>query len=127
MKYLNLGCGSRFHPDFINIDAVSFNPHVLAHDLNRGIPFPDHCFDAVYHSHVLEHFQKEKALEFLKECCRVLKVRGIIRVAVPDLEQIARTYLYAFEKAMEQRDEWQHNYDWIMLELYDQAVRERPG
>ncbi|OEU49621.1 MAG: hypothetical protein BA861_09080 [Desulfobacterales bacterium S3730MH5] len=127
MKYLNLGCGSRFHQAWTNIDIVTSSLHVQAHDLSQGIPFQDETFDAVYHSHLLEHFPKNKALGFTQECYRVLKPGGIARVAVPDLERIARTYLQALEKALQGKDKWQHNYEWIMLELYDQAVRERPA
>jgi predicted SAM-dependent methyltransferase len=127
MRGLNLGCGSRFHPDWVNIDAVSLNVQVLAHDLNKGIPFPDSSFDVLYHSHLLEHFKKESALDFLQECYRVLRTSGIIRVVVPDLEQIARIYLRALEKSLQGHEEWQHHYNWMMLELYDQAVRVRTG
>jgi SAM-dependent methyltransferase len=127
MKCLNLGCGSRFHPDFINIDAVSTSPCVKAHDLLKGIPFSDDSFDVVYHSHLLEHLSREHAREFLRECHRVLKTGGVIRIAVPDLEQIARGYLDTLERAQENPLSGQADYDWMMLELYDQAVRERSG
>jgi SAM-dependent methyltransferase len=127
MKYLNLGCGARYHPDFVNIDVAASSPHVLAHDIIQGIPFPEGTFDLVYHSHLLEHINKEKALEFLKECHRVLKVQGIIRVVVPDLEQIARMYLAVLDQVLQNKIEYEANYDWMMLELYDQTVRARPG
>lgn len=127
MKCLNLGCSSRFHPDWTNIDITSSSPYVQAYDLRQGIPFSDDTFDVVYHSHLLEHFPKQEALRFTQECYRVLKPGGIIRVVVPDLERIARMYLQALEKALQEEDEWQHNYEWMVLELYDQTVRERPG
>jgi predicted SAM-dependent methyltransferase len=127
MKLLNLGCGSRFHPDWINMDWSSCNAYVKVHDLSTGIPFPDSTFDVVYHSHLLEHLQREKAFFLVQECYRVLKVGGIIRIAVPDLEQIVRMYLVALEKALQGNHEWGDHYDWMMLELYDQAVREIPG
>lgn len=81
----------------------------------------------VYHSHLLEHFSRHNALNFAQECYRVLKPGGIIRVAVPDLERIARMYLHSLEKALQGQDGWQHNYEWMTLELYDQTVRERSG
>ena len=127
MKYLNLGCGARFHPDWTNVDFVSSSPCVSAHDLNQGVPFPDGMFDVVYHSHVLEHFPKAKAQQFLKECWRVLVRGGVIRVAVPDLERIARTYLESLERASRGQCDWEHHYDWMMLELYDQTVRTCSG
>ena len=85
---LNLGCGGRFHPEWTNIDFYSSGGAVIAHDLNLGIPFPDSSFDVVYHSHVLEHFPKAKARRFIAECVRVLKPGGILRVVVPDLEDL---------------------------------------
>lgn len=127
MKYLNLGCGNRYHPDWTNIDIVSRGPGVIAHDLSQGIPLPDASCDVVYHSHLLEHFPKDKALPFLRECYRVLKPGGIIRIAVPDLERIVRLYLKALEESTRGNELWTHHYNWIKLELYDQSVRERPG
>jgi len=127
MKCLNLGCGSRFHPDWTNIDVTSSSRHVHAHDLSQGIPFRDDTFDVVYHSHLLEHFPKNEAPRFMQECYRVLKPGGIIRVAVPDLERIARIYLQALEEVLQGHDERRHNHEWMMLELCDQMVRERPG
>jgi predicted SAM-dependent methyltransferase len=127
MKCLNVGCGSRFHPAWTNIDATSTSPSVKVHDCRGGIPFPDHSFDVVYHSHVLEHFSMTDGLRFVQECFRVLRPGGIIRVAVPDLESLARLYLCAIDKAAGGDTQWQHNYDWLMLELYDQTVRDRSG
>jgi predicted SAM-dependent methyltransferase len=127
MDCLNIGCGSRFHPAWTNIDANSTSSDVRVHDCRAGIPFPDHAFDVVYHSHVLEHFPKTEALRFVQECFRVLRPGGIIRVAVPDLECLARLYLCAIDKAAGGDTQWQHNYDWLMLELYDQTVRNRSG
>ncbi len=55
MKLLNLGCGDRYHPDWINVDLHSSNPKVLANYLKEILPFEDDFFDVVYHSHVQEH------------------------------------------------------------------------
>ena len=48
---------------------------------------------------------------------------GVIRVAVPDLEQIVRMYLKALQLSLQGDEEWQHNYEWLMIQLgNDQAV-----
>ena len=127
MNYLNCGCGQRFHVEWTNIDSVPRGTSVLVHDLKNGIPFQDQSFEVVYHSHLLEHFAKADADGFLRECFRVLRPQGILRVAVPDLEQIARTYLLALEQADAGSAEWAASYEWMMLELYDQTVRHRSG
>ncbi|MGA7935181.1 MAG: methyltransferase domain-containing protein, partial [Kovacikia sp.] len=125
--YLNLGCGQRFHLDWVNIDFTESGKGIIVHDLLQGIPYPDHSFDVVYHSHLLEHFPKSSAKPFLDECYRVLRPQGILRIAVPDLEQIARTYLLALEKAHFGVPEWIANYEWILLEMYDQTARNYSG
>jgi hypothetical protein len=128
-KLLNLGCGPRFseRPEWVNMDFTSAHPSVRAHDLRRGVPFPANTFDAVYHSHVLEHFSRRDAVPFVRECFRVLRPGGVLRVAVPDLEQICRLYLDALEGARERRPGSAEARDWMVVEMYDQAVRTRPG
>lgn len=128
LNYLNIGCGEKFHVDWHNIDMHSNNAYVRAHDLSKGLPYPDNQFDAVYHSQVLEHFSKKDALNLIKECYRVLKPGGVLRVVVPDLENIATEYLRNLKKNLENTDPIaKANYDWIMLELYDQVVRHHSG
>ena len=127
MQYLNLGCGFRYHPAWTNVDFVSTNKDVIAYNLKEGIPFPDASFDAVYHSHLLEHFSRREGENIIRECYRVLRHQGVLRVAVPDLEKIARTYLIALERASSGSREWVDNYEWILLEMYDQTVREYSG
>jgi len=127
MRYLNLGCGNHFHPDWINIDFQSTGTNVIAHDLRKPIPFEDKTFDAVYHSHILEHFTRSEAKPFLQECLRVLRPGGVLRVVVPDLEQIAREYLQILEGTENGSERTAYDYDWILLEMYDQAVRRYSG
>lgn len=127
MNYLNLGCGCRFHPAWTNVDFISTAEGVIAHNLIEGIPFPNASFDLVYHSHVLEHFSKTEAEAFVKDCCRVLRPQGVLRVVVPDLEQIVQAYSIALEQASSDSQEGAAHYEWILLEMYDQAVRTHSG
>jgi predicted SAM-dependent methyltransferase len=128
MRLLNLGCGTRHHPAWVNIDLRMTGPGVISYDLRQGsLPFAPNVFEAVYLSHLLEHFQKRYAPVLLRECYRVLKPKGIIRVVVPDLEQIARLYIEALSGALLGDEELQRRYEWIVLELIDQMVRHRSG
>jgi hypothetical protein len=36
-------------------------------------------------------------------------------------------YLKALELSLQGDETWQHNYEWLMIQLYDQAVREQSG
>lgn len=127
LRMLNLGCGKRFHAEWVNVDFRASAPEVLACDLSQGLPFPDAGFDVVYHSHVLEHFPRLQGLGFLRECWRVLKPGGILRCAVPDLEAMARLYLTLLEGALAGDAQSRDRYEWIMLEMFDQMARERSG
>ena len=127
LNMLNLGCGTRYHRDWVNLNYTATGPDVIAHDLYNGIPFDGESFEVVYHSHLLEHFPKSFASFFLKECYRILKPGGIIRIAVPDLEQIARTYVYLLEKSLQGDQNSQKRYEWIMIEMFDQMVRQKSG
>jgi SAM-dependent methyltransferase len=126
-SYVNLGCGQRYHPDWTNIDVAPQGPGILKHDLSRNIPLPNESCAVVYHSAVLEHMRRSDALRFLKECWRILSPGGILRVAVPDLEKLCRLYLEKLAAAVDGDPNAAHDYDWILLELYDQTVRESPG
>ncbi len=127
LPYLNLGCGATYHADWTNIDFVSVSEHVRGHNLLSGIPCAEGSFKVVYHSHVLEHFPKDKATDFMAECFRVLQPGGVIRVAIPDLEQIALNYIRYLNESLEGKKGAEQKYDWTMLELFDQVVRSNSG
>ena len=127
MKCLNLGCGKRYLTDWTNIDFYSDDASVIAHDLSKGLPFEENSFDFVYNSHLLEHFTKYEAENFLKECRRVLKHNGVLRVVVPDLELMATRYLEALQKAKKGMQGWDANYEWTVLHMFDQMVRKDSG
>jgi predicted SAM-dependent methyltransferase len=126
-RLLNLGCGARRHPAWTNLDRTARGPDVRACDLRYGIPFPDAACAVVYLAHVLEHFTRTDGRALLRECHRVLRPGGLLRVAVPDLETIARLYLHALQRALAGDRPASDDHTWLMLELYDQAVREQPG
>lgn len=125
---LNLGCGSKVSalPGVRNLDwspMVRLRRHPLrsvlvpalvrgerrrrfdalpqnveAMDLSRGIPCESDTVDAVYHSHFLEHLDRDVAPLFLDEVLRVLKPGGVHRIVVPDLEHAARAYIANLER-----------------------------
>jgi predicted SAM-dependent methyltransferase len=128
LPYLNIGCGTKYNEEWVNIDMYSPSTDVLKCNILKGISFPDESFEIVYHSQVLEHIPKEKVFDFVNECYRVLKHDGIIRIVVPDLENIAREYIKVLQQNISNPTRISDaNYDWIMLEMYDQTVRNYSG
>lgn len=126
-KLLNLGCGKQYHPSWTNIDFTTGASEVIFHDPTKNIPFGAESFEAIYHSHLLQHFSKNYAPFFLKDCFRVLKPSGVLRIVVPDLENIARLYLILLEKSLKGDADAQKRYEWITIELFDQMVCNTPG
>lgn len=124
---LNFGCGTRFADGWDNIDFYSSGPEVRRVNLLRGLPYPSSSFDAVYSSHVLEHFTQSQCLAMLRECFRVLKPGGSVRVVVPDIELTIDEY-QRVRKLPNTDVTKAGKYQWIMIELLDQLVRtERHG
>lgn len=127
MNLLNIGCGATFHPEWTNIDMNVSSPHVRAYDIRHGLPYPDHAFRAVYSSHMFEHLRKDAVQPFLAEAMRVLVPGGVLRIVVPDLEAIVRLYVEKLDAVEAGMTEAEPDYHWMMLELYDQVVRDVSG
>lgn len=80
---LNIGCG----PQRIE----GFTPHdwSLEHDA-RVLPYEDNSIEEIRASHVLEHLPKGDVEDTLQHWYSKLKPGGILRIAVPDFDEIIR-------------------------------------
>ncbi len=93
---LHIGCGTVYLPGWINIDNNSDQNITrldLLWDFAQPLPFPDASVDFVFHEHFLEHLSVQEAQKFLLDMRRVLKPRGVMRVAMPDLADVINNYL----------------------------------
>ena len=60
--------------------------------MTTRFPWNNETADVVYSSHTLEHSTRHEGRVFLAECFRVLKKGGIVRLVVPDLQEIIMMY-----------------------------------
>ena len=97
---------------------------VTCWDLRRGVPFAGGTFDVVYHSHVLEHIDREAAPGFLRECLRVLRPGGTLRVVVPDLEALTRSYLAIVDRLPNGATAAEHRF--ATEQIFDQMIVRTP-
>jgi len=88
LKKLNLGCGDKILPGYINVDVAGSRqgrkPDVLC-DLRRLKPFADNEIDEILSVHVVEHFWRWEVVDVVKEWVRVLKPGGMMVIECPNL------------------------------------------
>jgi predicted SAM-dependent methyltransferase len=94
---LHLGCGPRYIPGFVHVDAQAA-PHVDIVGPVDQLPMDDASVSMIYASHVLEHFGRYAYMAVLKEWFRVLEQGGVLRLAVPDFAACAAIY---YERGLE--------------------------
>lgn len=85
-RRLQLGAGHNPLPGWLSTDLTPAQPGIAILDATRTFPFPDSSFDTVSSEHMIEHVSHEQGQFMLRECHRVLKSGGRIRVATPDLQ-----------------------------------------
>jgi SAM-dependent methyltransferase len=97
VKKLNLGCGDKILPGYINVDVVEsrrgFKPDVVC-DLHDLEPFDDESVDEILSVHVIEHFWRWEVLSVLVEWIRVLKRGGKMIIECPNLLSAASELLH---------------------------------
>lgn len=109
MLKLNLGCGDVHLDGWVNIDLDSDKADIR-HDLAKPLPYDDNTVDFIYSEHFIEHLTLKQGLALLRECRRVLKPGGVVRVATPNLSYLLFRYFFFWK--------WQswfkkYGYEWI--------------
>ena len=89
---LHLGCGSKYIPGFEHIDSTHHRHLTHCADVSSLHFYQDNSVDLIYACHVLEHFGRHEYKDVLAEWHRVLKPKGILRLAVPDFEVVVSIY-----------------------------------
>lgn len=89
---ISLGSGGVRFPGWIHVDAdPQWQPDVLA-DLTGPLPFPDASADFMQSEDFLHQLDFQQAQAFFRECQRVLRPRGVMRLLTPDLGILVRMY-----------------------------------
>jgi len=89
---LHLACGNNVIPGWINIDG-SPGPGKTQADLTKPLQYADRSVAFIYTEHFIEHLTREQGIEFLKECRRILKNEGVIRISTPDLSTLVNDFV----------------------------------
>jgi SAM-dependent methyltransferase len=90
---LNLGCGDKILPGYVNVDVVEaragMKPDVIC-DLHDLAPFEDASAEEILSVHVVEHFWRWEIRDVLREWVRVLKPGGRMIVECPNILSAAQ-------------------------------------
>lgn len=81
------------------VNILSQNKFVF-HDLAKSLPFNDNCVDFFYSSHFFEHLFKSDCQRLIRDCYSALKLGGVLRIAIPDLEYAVHQYKAGKKKEM---------------------------
>lgn len=113
---LNLGCGARPLPGYINVDLDSIEELKARYPLQEfpegieiynfdifNLPFSDSSVDEVLADSLLEHLSFAEEPKIFLEVKRVLRPGGIFHFSVPDFEKVFEIWLAA-------KDEWKDFY-----------------
>jgi predicted SAM-dependent methyltransferase len=147
---LNLGCGPIQAATWVNVDGsnrawlasrlpwldrlivalrlvapTEFGAETLYANLLRPFPWKDNDVEAIYMGEILEHFTQEEGKRVLRECYRVLKPGGVLRIRVPDNAHFWKTYIENYESTKQKtRGEWCLTHTrWTAMYFQDICVR----
>ena len=96
MLKLHIGGGGFWMSGWVHLDkAWAIAPdgiEFIQLDVRQGLPYQDGAVDLIYASHFLDHLDAESVVPFLGQCHRVLRLGGVARFAVMDVEKLVKAY-----------------------------------
>lgn len=107
---LNIGCATTmFHHGWRNIDVLDlkefakFYGYLYAqHDVRNGFAQENtQTVDCLFLCHFLEHLTYDEGVKFLRECRRIIKPDGAMRIIVPDTLMLTGMYMDDPKKLIE--------------------------
>lgn len=94
---LHLGCGGQKWLDYINIDLYPYDDNIKDTSRNgcvadvfldiRNLEMPVNSIDAIFASHILEHFTRWQTIKMVKNWYEILKSGGVLEIEMPDFNR----------------------------------------
>jgi predicted SAM-dependent methyltransferase len=142
MIKIHLACGVKYKDGWHNVDinnGVKADEYADIMWVDFWGKIPDNSVDFFYNEHFIEHENAPRGKWFLKQCYKKLKPGGVLRIATPDLREVAENYLsgnWKNEKWLTEVPQGEYiktgaEYlnigmrDWMHQFLYDQETLEK--
>lgn len=93
MIKINFGSGHWKFEGWVNVDLDFESQPDVCVNLGASLPFRDGVADYLHTEDFVDQLPLEQAYEFFRECHRILRPGGVLRVLTPDMEKLARLYL----------------------------------
>lgn len=98
-----------------NVEWEEYIDDIRVQDVRGNLPFDDNSVEYIFSGHLIEHLSRQGAIELLRECERVLKPEGVVRISTPDLRIFVEEYLKG--ETMENCDNLELPADQLMQRL----------
>ncbi len=93
MDALNLGCGNAKITSAINVDVNPSTKCELTFDIKQKFPLKDESFDRVYLFHTIEHIERAKRLDVMREIRRVMRQDAELIISYPEFSKIVQYWI----------------------------------
>lgn len=91
-RKLQVGTGENFLDGWLNTDIEPNDKSVAYLNATKRFPFEDESFDAIFSEHMIEHISYLEGCFMLRECWRVMKPNGWLRIVTPDIKALLALY-----------------------------------
>lgn len=82
---LQIGAGRHHLDGWLKTDLEPMDLRTVYVDARKPLPFDGETFNYIVAEHIIEHLEYQDAMVMLKECHRVLKEDGVLRVSTPNI------------------------------------------
>ena len=103
---LQIGSGVNVLSGWLNTDFSLQSPETVFLDATKQFNFNDSTFECVFSEHQIEQLTYENGTIMLRECYRVLKPGGFIRIATTSLDDLIGLYNSRRRELQEQYIKW---------------------
>ena len=91
-KKLQIGCQDHPMKGWLNADINPLHEEIILMDATKPFPLPNDTFEFIFSEHMIEHIGFQEGLAMMKECYRVMKTGGVIRLSTPNIKFLIELY-----------------------------------